>query len=224
MNKIERYLDQVCKGLGGSSQLCRHLRDELREDLHEAVEQHKAAGLSEPDAIDKTLEEFGEPTAIHDGLKAVYGHRTSVSVMIEKAMQWRESTMKTGWKWNFVGMFFLTLVILIQVIYFYFIAWKLMPRAMDIAMHNPVDTSQLPSMIPILRLYDFVPVGGWLLLTFLAVVTGWIVFERRAQSDYKPAIRMAVGALIALILSVINIVITGMIIVWEGFIAANLLK
>ncbi len=33
MNDLERYLDRVCLGLGGSLSLRRHLRQELREHI-----------------------------------------------------------------------------------------------------------------------------------------------------------------------------------------------
>ena len=35
MDKLEQYLDQVCRGIGGGRALRQHLREELREHLRE---------------------------------------------------------------------------------------------------------------------------------------------------------------------------------------------
>ena len=37
MNQIERFLDQVCRGVGGPSPLRKHLREELREHLDDRI-------------------------------------------------------------------------------------------------------------------------------------------------------------------------------------------
>lgn len=97
MRDIESYLDQVCRSIGGSKALHLHLREELREHVLETIERHKADGLDEDQAVQKALEEFGQPEAVREGLQAIYG-RSLMGLVIEKAMQWKEKTMKTGWK------------------------------------------------------------------------------------------------------------------------------
>ena len=102
METIERYLDHVCGSLGGSSSLRRHLREELREHLTEAMDSHVAAGLSPEEAAAKAVEAFGSPATVSEELGIVYGRRL-LAVVVEKAMAWKERTMKTGWKWSFVA-------------------------------------------------------------------------------------------------------------------------
>ena len=48
MDKLEEYLDRVCRGLGGPRPLRQHLRQELREHLRDAVDQYVAFGLPTP--------------------------------------------------------------------------------------------------------------------------------------------------------------------------------
>ena len=68
MDDIERYLDQVCSGLGGSKELRRHLREELREHILEAVEKYRADGLEQKLAVQKALEDFGQPQTLRQEL------------------------------------------------------------------------------------------------------------------------------------------------------------
>ena len=53
MNKLEHYLQQVCRSMGGPKALREHVRQELREHLLDAVAGHRAAGLSEEAAPDR---------------------------------------------------------------------------------------------------------------------------------------------------------------------------
>src|SRR5208337_5176001 len=61
MDKLEHYLDRVCRGIGGPKSLRQHVRQELREHLLDAVAEHRAAGLSEEEALTRALEDFGGP-------------------------------------------------------------------------------------------------------------------------------------------------------------------
>ena len=73
MDNLERYLDRVCRGVGGSASLRRHLRQELREHILEAAEGHKATGLPADEALQKAIADFGDPAPVHQGLEDVYG-------------------------------------------------------------------------------------------------------------------------------------------------------
>ena len=55
-------------------------------------------GLSETEALDRALEDFGGPDELKSGLEATYGHRL-LPVVIDKAMQWKERTMRARWLW-----------------------------------------------------------------------------------------------------------------------------
>ena len=92
MDKLEQYLDQVCRGIAGPRSLRQHVRQELREHLLDAAAAHKAAGMSEEAALARALEDFGGPEQVRAELEATHGHRL-LGVVLDKAMQWQERTM-----------------------------------------------------------------------------------------------------------------------------------
>src|SRR5437763_2226988 len=102
MDKLEHYLDQVCRGIGGPRALRQHVRQELREHLRDAAAEYKAAGLSEGEALDRALEDFGGPEEVRSGLGATHGHRL-LPVVIGKGMRWQEGSMKAKWLWTSVA-------------------------------------------------------------------------------------------------------------------------
>ena len=61
MDRIDRYVERVCRHIGGPRAMRQHVRQELREHLLDAVAQHRAAGLPEDKAVERALEEFGQP-------------------------------------------------------------------------------------------------------------------------------------------------------------------
>src|SRR5579872_6080605 len=98
MDKLEQYLDQVCRSMGGPKALRQHVRQELREHLLDAAGQHQAAGLSEAEALDRAIADFGGPDEVRAGLEETHGHRL-LPVLIDKAMSWKERTMRAKWLW-----------------------------------------------------------------------------------------------------------------------------
>src|SRR5215212_6447485 len=58
MDKLEQYLEQVCRGIGGPRAMRQHIREELREHLNDAVDDHVAHGMTREAAIDRALEDF----------------------------------------------------------------------------------------------------------------------------------------------------------------------
>src|SRR5437899_4809146 len=119
MDKLELYLDQVCRSIGGPKALRQHVRQELREHLLDAVAEHKAAGLSEEKALEKALEDFGGPEQVRSELEATHGHRL-MPVVIDKAMQWKEKTMKAKWLWTTWAYLAVVLVIVLEVLFITF--------------------------------------------------------------------------------------------------------
>src|SRR5689334_16945382 len=99
MDKLERYLDQVCRGIGGPRPLRQHVRQELREHLLDAAADHRAAGLSEEEALARALDDFGGPEQVRSELEATHGHRL-LPVVIDKALEWKEKTMRAKWLWT----------------------------------------------------------------------------------------------------------------------------
>src|ERR1700722_209582 len=89
MDKLEHYLDQVCRGIGGPRELRQHIRQELREHLLDAAAEYRTAGLSPDEALNRALADFGGPDQVRSELEATHGHRL-MAVMIDRAMQWKE--------------------------------------------------------------------------------------------------------------------------------------
>ena len=72
MDKLEQYLDRVCRGIGGPRSLRQHIRQELREHLLDAAAEHKRAGLPEEEALARALEDFGGPDQVRSELEATH--------------------------------------------------------------------------------------------------------------------------------------------------------
>src|SRR6267378_6831633 len=127
MEKLEHYLDQVCRGIGGPRSLRQHVRQELREHLLDAVAEHKAAGLSEEEALGRALADFGGAEQVRSELEATHGHRL-MAVVIDKAMQWKEKTMKAKWLWTSWAHIALAGVIALEVLLITFANLFLVPK------------------------------------------------------------------------------------------------
>src|SRR5207244_11592918 len=98
MDRIDRYVEQVCRHIGGPRAMRQHVRQELREHLLDAVAQHRAAGMSEDEAVERALEEFGKPEELRSELEATHGQRL-MAVVIDTALAWTERTMTAKGLW-----------------------------------------------------------------------------------------------------------------------------
>ena len=137
MEKLEQYLDQVCRTIGGPVAMREHVRQELREHLLDAIAQHKAAGLSEDDAIRKALEEFGKPDEVRSELEAAHGQRTMW--LIDKAMQWKEMTMRAKWLWTTWAYLGLLAVIALESLFITFIVMMIVPKFQKLLHDGMID-------------------------------------------------------------------------------------
>jgi hypothetical protein len=196
MNEIEKYLDEVCRTLGGSHDLREHVREELREHLEEAVEAHVAKGLSRDEAVRKAIDEFGRPEDVGKDLEGVYGRRM-MSLAIDKAMDWKARTLKSGWKWSFLASLAIFAIIIAQV-------GLILGFLVFITPWNQETYAVLGRPLP--RYYDamiqaarFIRHGrlGWTVIGLF--IAAWALFEWRSKSESKPLIRLGIGALLALL-------------------------
>src|SRR5947209_10989971 len=138
MGKLEQYLDQVCRSIGGPRSLRQHVRQELREHLLDAVAQHRSEGLSEETAVETALEEFGKPEDVRSELEATHGQRM-MAVVIDKAMQWKEKTMKARWLWTSWANLSLALVIALEVSFIAFNVIFIVPKFQTLMLHGIID-------------------------------------------------------------------------------------
>jgi hypothetical protein len=216
MDKLEHYLDQVCRRIGGPWSLRQHVRQELREHLLDAVAQHKAAGLSEAEALERALEEFGKAEEVRSDLEATHGQRL-MAVVIDKALQWKEMTMKAKWLWMTWAHLGLAVVIVLEVLFIAFNVVFIVPRfqklmhdgIIDPAMVEEAGASWMPAFLNGLNY-----VGGHyttFLLLGAAVACG--LFEWRVKSEHKPFIRLAALGTAAVGLMVVIMLMAGSLVV-----------
>jgi hypothetical protein len=193
MDKLEHYLDRVCRGIAGPRSLRQHIRQELREHLMDAVSEHENAGLSHDEAIDRAIEEFGGPDEVREQLEATHGHRL-MTLVVDKAMQWKEKTMKAKWLWSTWAHMALVLVIALEVLFVGSVVVFILPRFRDFYDRGWLGTTE-----------NFAPIEKWAFNFFLALLAAiqnwawwviplavlWILFEWRARSENKSTIRLS---------------------------------
>jgi hypothetical protein len=205
MKKLEQYLDRVCRGIGGPRALRQHVRQELREHLLDAMAQHKAAGLSEEAALEQALAEFGQAEEIRSELEAMHGQRM-MAVVIEKAMQWQERTMRAKWLWATWAYLAAVLLIGLELLFITFNGIYILPKYEKLTRDGVLDLAILSEM-GLSWIAGFFNGLSWvgrhateLLLLALAM---WGLFEWRIKSENKPLIRLSVLGTTALGLMVV---------------------
>jgi hypothetical protein len=209
MDKLEHYLDQVCRGVGGPRSLRQHLRRELREHLLDAAAEHRAAGFSEEQSLARALDDFGGPEQVRLELEATHGHRM-MAVVIDQAMQWKEMTMKAKWFWATWAQLALAIVIAKQALFLLFVTIKIIPAYEKIRGDGLLDTNDqdtqillsyadscLVFLVQIARHF----VNYWFLWVLLLAVA-WGLFEWRVRSENKPFMRLSALGMAALVLAV----------------------
>jgi len=211
MENLEHYLDQVCRGIAGPREMRLHIRQELREHLLDAVTEHRAAGLSEDAALAKALGDFGGPQEVRSELEAQHGHRMVMALVIDKALEWKEKTMKAKWLWTTWTHLALVGVIVAEVAFMWWVfvvfmqlhdvfkAWGWLDDvAPDMAASQQTFAWSQSVLATILGLAYWFEGHLWLWIPLL--IAAWAVFEWRSQSENKSLIRLSALGTIALAL------------------------
>jgi hypothetical protein len=200
MDKLEAYVDQVCRGIAGTRGLRQHIRLELLQHLRDAVAEHQAAGLAEPDAINRALEDFGGPEQVRAELEATHGHRL-MTVVLDKALLWKEKTMKARWLWSTGAHLTCCLLIVAQILFiaaaqiFFYPKFREMAREGWIAPTVPSQNGAI-NLWALNTLYNLREVYEQSLWIGLAALLAWILFEWRFRGDNKILVRLsALGTL-----------------------------
>jgi hypothetical protein len=212
VNKLEHYLDQVCRSIGGPRALRQHVRQELREHLLDAAAGHKAAGASEEAALDKALAEFGRPEDVRSELEATHGHRM-MAVVIDRALQWKEMTMRAKWLWTTWANLALALVVVLGVLFITFNVTHIIPRYQKLTRDGIVDLrsmeqqglmwiSEFPN-----RLSEFT--GHYTTWLLLAAIVAWALFEWRVKSENKQFMRLSALGTAAVAVMVVIVFMAG---------------
>ena len=216
MDKLEQYLDQVCRCIGGTRALRQHVRQELREHLLDAVTQHRAAGLTEEVALERALAEFGKPEEVKSELEAAHGQRM-MAVVIDKALQWKERTMKAKWLWTTWAHLALAVVIALEALLIAFHVVFIVPRfqklmrdgIIDVAIIDRTDAASAPGLLMGLS-QALGQHTTWLLLGAIAAVG---LFEWRVKSENKTIIRLAALGTAAVALMVVVVLLSASLVV-----------
>ncbi|MDB5301201.1 MAG: hypothetical protein JWO87_2864 [Phycisphaerales bacterium] len=201
MDKLERYLDQVCRGIAGPRSLRQHVRRELREHLLDAAAERQAGGLPPDEALDRAIEDFGGPEQVRAELEATHGHRL-MAVVIDKAMQWKENTMKAKWLWSSWAHLALAGILAIECVFlagtFVFIAPKFKQMWQEGWINMEGYGPLMSSALTLFGWADWIREYCWWLFISTAVI--WALFEWRSRGEQKPFIRLAAMGSAALLL------------------------
>jgi len=207
MNKLEHYLQQVCRSMGGPKALREHVRQELREHLLDAISQHQTSGLSEQQAIDRALAEFGTPETVRGELEATHGHRMMLAMVIDKAMEWKEKTMKAKWLWATWTYLMVIGIIVLEILFTFFCMLYILPKIKKLQ-HDGMFVADEYGRSIITWMFDFVWgwatfLDRWLWWAILLLLALWVLFEWRVKSENKTFMRLSVLTSIALGLAVV---------------------
>jgi hypothetical protein len=216
MDKLEHYLDRICRSIGGPKSLRQHVRQELREHLLDAVAEYKASGLPEEAALARALEDFGGPEQLRSELEATHGHRL-MPLLIDKAMQWKERTMRAKWLWTTWAYLAVVLVIALELLFIAFNVVYIIPKMKKLMRDGIVDpaiiekagVSWMPGFLN--RLSD---VGGhYTTQLLLLAAAAWGLLEWRVKSENKPFIRLSVLGTVAVVLMVVIVFMAGSLVI-----------
>lgn len=205
MDPIEQYVELVCWSIGGSRSLRQHVRRELLEHLRDAAAGHRAAGLSEAEALNRAIADFGGPEEVRSELEATHGHRL-LPILIDKALQWKEMTMRARWLWATWAYVAVVLLIALQVFFLVFQSIYLLPKMKFLRHYGLLDFDPQGSEVTdwfmnLLHNVDWAVMHlFWLLL---GALTLWGLFEWRVRSESKPYMRFGALGTIALGLMVV---------------------
>lgn len=197
VNELERYLDRVCLGVAGSRSLRQHLRQELREHLEEAIERYSARGMSEEEAVEKAIAEFGKAEAVGEDLQEVYGRRQT-TFLLETAMRWKETTMKTEWKWNLIAHACMVLTLTISFLFVLFTEVYILPK-----LHASYAKLELPLPAFCREFWGILlaVTRSWFVWLPLLIALA-VVYEVLSKSDFKRLVRLAVVSLVTFVFTV----------------------
>lgn len=217
MDPLERYLDSICRSIGGPRSLREHVRRELRGHLLDARDQHTAEGLSDDEALTLALEEFGRPEDLRLELEAAHGHRM-LGVAIDKAMQWKERTMRARWLWASWANLTVGLVITLELLFIAFNRYFIVPKFRVLVNDGFIDAGHVRQaggswMIVFLNRLGMVQENytGWILLAALVAIG---LFEWRVKGENKALMRLsalgtsALGLFLVVMLMTVSLVVT----------------
>jgi hypothetical protein len=217
MDNLERYLDQICRSIGGPRSLREHVRQELREHLLDASARHSAQGLSDNEALTTALEEFGRPEDLRLELEATHGQRI-LAVVIDRALQWKERTMRAKWLWASWANLTVGLVITLELLLIAFNGYFIFPKLQSLVYDGFIDAGSARHagrswmLVFLDRLGTVQQNYAWWILLAALVAIG--LFEWRVKGEHKSLMRLsalgtsALGLFLVVIVMTLSLVVT----------------
>ena len=194
-------------GLPGRGRLRQHIRRELEEHIRDSAAGYVAGGLAEEEALAKALEDFGGPEQVRAELEAAHGHRV-MGVVVDKALEWKEKTVKAKWLWTTWAHTMLVLTIAVEVVFVFGCVIFIIPKFRELLKDGWIEMAEtnalgqlnawawsvLPGVTTVAR-------DGWWVLA--AAVLSGVLFEWRVKSDHKTLMRLGGLGTLALSLGVV---------------------
>jgi hypothetical protein len=163
------------------------------------------AGLSEEEALGRALDDFGGPEVLRSELEATHGHRL-MTVVVDKALQWKEKTMKARWLWSSCALVALLLTITIECLFISGVVILLFPKYRQMVDGGWLtDSSNTNGIVNwsvnyLIAVRDF---GGSALWLLIPLAIAWFIFEWRVRSDNKSFIRLSFLGMLSVALMVV---------------------
>src|SRR5262249_43604722 len=140
-----------------------------------------------------------------------HGHRL-MPVVIDKAMQWKEKTMRAKWLWMSWTYVAVVGVVALQILFLAFSAVYLVPKLKKIRSDGWLEDAF--SEGPMMQwLYSFLDRVGWAVehatWPLLGLAALWGLFEWRVRSENKPFMRLSALGTGAVALMVVVMLVAG---------------
>ncbi|HVJ83310.1 MAG TPA: permease prefix domain 1-containing protein [Planctomycetia bacterium] len=217
MDRLDAYLEKVCRSIGGPRALRQHVRQELREHLVDAAARHEAAGLAPDAALEQALSEFGSPDEVRSELEATHGHRLLLPVLIDKAVEWKEKTMRAKWLWTTGAFLSLAVVIALEIMFIAFLVMFIVPKFQKLIADGIIDPAILEDQnVNWMATFIFTlqrVAGSYTTEMSLAALALWGLFEWRVKSENKSYMRLFGLGVVAIKLLVVIVVAAGSMVV-----------
>src|SRR5215213_2270782 len=206
MDKLEHYLDQICRRIGGPRALRQHVRQELREHLLDAAAKHKSAGVQEEEALARALVDFGQPEDVRSELEEAHGHRL-MAVVIDKALDWKETTMRAKWLWATWAHVALAAAIVVELSLITFVVVFIIPRYQKLMLDGMIDVAVIDEqgvgwMLRYLQNLSYVG-GHFTTPLLLLAIAAIVLFEWRVKNENKTFMRLSALGTVAAGLAVV---------------------
>ena len=140
----------------------------------------------------------------------MHGHRV-IGVVIDKAIQWKERTMKAKWLWMTWAYLAVVLLIALELFFILFNLLFLLPKYQKLR-HDGIIDPAMDEKLGVGWMTRFLAglgtVAYYTVYLLLAAIAAWGLFEWRVKSENKSFIRFAVLGTVAVALMVVVMLTT----------------